>query len=709
MKKIHWMAVASLLSLRLLTSCVDLDITPTSIVTAEDIYNEKGIKAYMAGMYNHLPMEDYHYDTNSDGTEIGGGYYVGNGLSVWTFWNSTGEMVNRNNTGMTYHRSGYWGGGFKVIRQANTLITNLPNYPELASQSKSWIAEAKFIRAYIYFQLAKRYGGLPKIFEPQTLDANDESKLWVARESHADTYDFILQDLDEAIADLPETSEAGRANKYVAATLKSRVALHAGTTARYGSEKFQDWEVDGVLLQGIPKEKANGYFQQAWDAAKLVETGGQYELHRANADKEANYAEVWEKADSNKESIWLRKFDFNMSVHSYNSMMCPPRMASEGGDRFNPTLDWVELFDGLPLDDNGHFSAFDEEGNYLVYDNCQQLWEGVEPRLRANLLIPGRLYKGGIKLDLRAGIIKEEYDPAVDAFKKITVDDGAAESNLNSSSMWNKGVYTKNPFRERTFIDWSTQGSADQQDPYLRSDGVKIFKNGLDGPKINGNTGSNTITGFFGRKHLDITVDKASTVHQTSTQPWIEMRYAEVLLNRAEAAVELAQNGVASYGGTDMLEDAFNCINDLRDRAGADLLSSPSELSTEAAFTNWSNPGPKGQGGFVEAPTRGLQIVRVERYKELAFESKIYWDLLRWFTFDTQIRQYRRRGLYSFMFAKGATVDENGIPDGKYIYDAKSCEEGSGQVNFGAVNRYYEGIPTNELKNNPLLQKNRNQ
>ena len=95
---------------------------------------------------------------------------------------------------MTYHRSGYWGGGFKVIRQANTLITNLPNYPELASQSRSWIAEAKFIRAYIYFQLAKRYGGLPKIFEPQTLDANDESKLWVARESHADTYDFILQD-----------------------------------------------------------------------------------------------------------------------------------------------------------------------------------------------------------------------------------------------------------------------------------------------------------------------------------------------------------------------------------------------------------------------------------------------------------------------------------------------------------------------------------
>jgi hypothetical protein len=186
------------------------------------------------------------------------------------------------------------------------------------------------------------------------------------------------------------------------------------------------------------------------------------------------------------------------------------------------------------------------------------------------------------------------------------------------------------------------------------------------------------------------------------------MRYGEVLLNRAEAAIELAQNGEANYSGVDMLTDAFACINDLRDRAGANLLASAAELSTDAAFTNWNKPGPKGPGGFVEAPNRALQIVRVERYKELAFESKIYWDLIRWFTYDTQINQYRKRGLYSFMFAKGATVDESGIPDGKYVYDAKNCESGSDRLTF-PVNDYYEGIPSDELKNNPMLQKNRNQ
>jgi hypothetical protein len=99
-----------------------------------------------------------------------------------------------------------------------------------------------------------------------------------------------LKDLDEAIEGMSETSDAGRANKYVATALKSRAALHAATTARYGAMKYPDWSIDGVLLQGIPSDRANGYFKQAWDAAKLVE--GHYELHRANANKTDNYAEV---------------------------------------------------------------------------------------------------------------------------------------------------------------------------------------------------------------------------------------------------------------------------------------------------------------------------------------------------------------------------------------------------------------------------------
>jgi hypothetical protein len=62
------------------------------------------------------------------------------------------------------------------------------------------------------------------------------------------------------------------------------------------------------------------------------------------------------------------------------------------------------------------------------------------------------------------------------------------------------------------------------------------------------------------------------------------------------------------------------------------------------------------------------------------------------------------------MFSKGATTDNDyaGVPDGKYIYDAKQGEHYCEPWSFDR-NRYYDGIPSAELQNNPLLQKNRNQ
>ena len=686
-----------------LSSCVDLDIMPKTVLTAEDIYSEGGIKAYMAGMYRSLPMEDFHYATNS-----GTGYF--RGLNIWQIGTSTGEMCNEDSGHGQYHRNGYWSDGFQVIRQANTLICGLPNYPELETYAGAWIAEARFIRAYVYFQLTKRYGGLPIIEEPQTLDLANPSSLWVARSSHADTYDFILSDLDAAIEGLPAASDAGRANKYVAAGLKSRVALFAATTARYGHDRFPDWAVEGVLLQGIPANRAADYFRQAWDAAKMLE--GQYELHNTNPDKVANFAEVWEKCDNNKESIWLKKYDYSKSKHSIDALFCPVRLTTTYGGRYGVCLDWVELFDGLPMNDEGHFSAFDENGNYIVYDNCHQLWDAAEPRLQAQIFVPGQIVKG-FKIDVRAGIFHKDIDPEIHKFKKFSIDDGSTNFHYQNGQTDSR-VLQQNMFvtgnNPNGAIITQTQNNSSAQDPYLGIEDMKIFIAGLDGPKMKWNGQGSTMTGILLRKFLNMNMTLANTKLEESTQSWIEMRYAEILLNRAEAAIELAQSGETAYKGADMLQDAFECINAIRARAGAKLLTSSAELSTEPAYTQWSKPGPKGQGGWVVAPNRGLQILRVERYKELANEAKLYWDLRRWFTFDIQFDGFNRRGLYSFMFSKDATLDTDyhSVPDGKYIYDAKQGEHYCEPWRFDAT-RYYEGIPADELQNNPLLQKNRNQ
>ena len=265
---------------------------------------------------------------------------------------------------------------------------------------------------------------------------------------------------------------------------------------------------------------------------------------------------------------------------------------------------------------------------------------------------------------------------------------------------WNNSTHVANMYYDaankqtrdpRLYLNVLTNGSMWQKQK------VETFEGGknkvLDG---------STKTGYYLRKYMNPSVsldpDKPNKLHHH----YVLFRYAEILLNRAEAALELYQNGVATIDGKDMQQDAYECINKIRSRAGAELLTSPAELS------NVSRDGiERGQGirSFVFAPNEGMHIIRVERYKELAFEHKIYWDLRRWFTFDSQIYQYRRRMLSPFLFAKGATVNEAGNPVGKYIFDTRVCERANNSLTFATKN-YYDKIPDGERKVNPLLEQN---
>lgn len=664
-----------------LSSCHDLDIQPVNILTGEDIYNEGGITAYMADLYSRLPMEDFATTTTSDFSTCEG--YFGWNCITWDQV-TTGETVNHNNISMATAKlmNGYWACGYQLIRNANVLIQDLPAYIGTLQGAEEWIAEAKFIRAYTYFNMVHRYGGVPIVEEPQELTDNNED-LWVARNSHEESVDFILNDLDYAIQNLGTTKVNGRANKYVAAAFKSRVALYAASIARYGQQFTHT--VDGVMVCGIPESKATDYYKQAYDAALVVEEGG-YSLYRNNSDKAENFRMLFLDADKSSESIFIRQYDLNNQVHSFDYIYCPPRMTTSYGSRFNVTLDWIELFDGLPLDPNtGRLKTTDDEGNYIVYDGEQALYEGAEPRLLGSIFIPGNTYKG-VVYDIRSGLIDESVDPS-EKIQKFVADDGETTTAWTAASPW---------FAEHVK---TTGETVFNQTPYETSTGVQLKIQGMDGPGNGGTT--NTLTGLQGIKWLDLTLSVSETNIDKMVHPWIDIRYAEVLLNRAEAAIELAQSGTGSYSGHNMLDDAMACINDIRDRAGATLLTSTAELSDQAI----ENRRGSGKNSFVFAPNKGLHAVRVERVKELAFEHEVYWSYRRWFTFDQQINNYRRRMLAPFLFAKGATIGENGNPDGKYIYDTRVCERASDRITFD-TKYYYDQVPESQLKINPLLVQN---
>ncbi len=653
-----------------LTACQDLDIPPRNILNGPDIYNEGGITAYMAGLYNHLPMEDFNM--GDDGGR--GGFYNWNASK--STLGSTGEFANNDcGSSIVYGDKGYWKPAYQVIRQTNSLIQDLPGYDLEAAEE--WIAEARFLRAYTYFALVKRYGGVPILTEPQGLD----DELILPRSSHQECVDFILDDLDYAIDHMTVKKTRGRANKFVAAAFKSRVALYAGSIARYGGNFMYRGE-KGTQLCGIPADLANGYFRQAYDAAVKVDEGG-YALH-TGSDKRQAFYEVFDKATSNEESILVREYDINNYVHSWDRLMAPERFTNGNyGNRYFVPLDWVELFDGLPLDPaTGRLKTTDDDGNYIVYENCHELFDNAEPRLKASILIPGDTYFGGQEeLDMRNGlIINVGPDHKI---KKTIIDDG-------------KKTYSQddilNDFKKQG-VEVVRSTKKPREGEQYKDTGVAI--NGLDGPATS--NGNICTTGFYGAKWLQRN-QMPVALHQ-STQPWIDIRYAEVLLNRAEAAVELAQNG----GDAGLLTDAMKCINDVRDRAGADLLTSTSELADKTAPANQRGTG---KNSMVFAPTKGLQIVRVERYKELAVEHKLYWDLRRWFTAHDQMYQFRWRMLAPYLFLSTAEVDSaTGIPHGKYIFDARTTVHYNGEHTFDSK-FYYERIPEGERSVNPLLEQN---
>ena len=86
-----------------------------------------------------------------------------------------------------------------------------------------WEAQVRFFRAYVYFQLAKRHGGV--ILYDDLPTSNDK-----ARSTAAETWQFIADDLDFAATNLPKEWDAankGRVTKGAAYALKSRAMLYA--------------------------------------------------------------------------------------------------------------------------------------------------------------------------------------------------------------------------------------------------------------------------------------------------------------------------------------------------------------------------------------------------------------------------------------------------------------------------------------------------
>lgn len=631
MKKLKYIAVILVLALAG-ASCHKLNVPPLNIISEDQVFSTaNGVEAYLANIYTFLPMEDFVYEPNQ-------GFMTGNGGRWQCFYHTDaidGEMAGPfGGTGDAATGFGFW--PYDRIRVINILINDLPKYASLYTQAQvnEWLGEAYFCRAYTYFALVKRYGGVPIV--KTVVDPNASiTSLQVPRNKEEDVYNFIGQDFDSAYALMwvpgasgnPDIVQ-GAASKYAAMAYKSRAMLYAGTIAKYGATNYVDGPARQDGFVGIPAADAPKFFQAAYDAAVLVQ--GQFSLYTGGyPDKEQNYVDLFLKP--NNEDIFIRQYSLsdpnsnndNAGPHSYDATMTCRFMTGDGLSRTYPTYDYVESYGELPIDSSN--------GAPWRFSQPSDLIQGLEPRLLATIYFPSMTLRG-LTFDQQRGIYK-------------TFNGSAAQElsdNLNSPN----DTYGTFP---DTAAPVNLIFSSSSNDVY--SGHTVIGKAGF-----NPSTGDdNTRTGFYIRKYVNYNAAPAACGLYQSTQSYIDMRYAEVLLNRAEAAFELGN-------ATDALSD----INQIRDRAGAPMATGSMTIDT----------------------------IRNERDKELAFEHQYWWDIRRWRIADQVLDNRKLYGLMPYYISS----------ENKYIF-IKQIETFQRTYTFQKL-WYYEPLPGGELGKNPNLYPN---
>lgn len=661
MKK-NILSIFSLCALMGLSGCnAFLELEPLDKVSPDQLLEtEGGVKALLANIYTMIPMEDFNYRPNAGFNQRG---YDGVNETTNLAFLTDEATRSDGGVGIGYEGFNYWPYG--DIRQVNIFMQNVEKAKEAGTISVAdadrMTGEAHFARAYMYYGLVKRYGGVPLIDKVQDDDyANGgPGAVAVPRSTELDTWKFVLNECTLAAATLPDAtsgSDLYRVTKWAAYALKSRVALHAASVAKYWNlAPLAGEAVTQKLVGGMTSADADAFYKECIEASKfLIENSGKslYKPAPATVKEAASNFQALFQNDQNEEIIFSKAYlngttNTNQG-HSYAQFNILPQVnpgALKYG-RFNPMLEIVDLFEDYTDDGTGksakivtrtdgnedaYIANFHNMNNasvvntlmsvpFVKYNDLYEPFANKDARLLASVVVPGSSY-AGTEIIIQGGFIK---------------DNNSYVAYSNESTQKNGTTYYA-----------------------LGAEGETMFS-GFN--NVNSGEDANwTATGFGVRKYMP-EGESMSPDRLSSTTSYIDMRLAEVYLNYAEAVVE---NG-SGLGDKELAE---NYLNALRRRAG-----------------------------HTDRISLTLENVLKERRVEMAFEGKRFWDMNRRREFHTEFSNNRiRKALVPMLDLRGA--------EPKYVFARVNYfgDETRGGRTFQNIN-YYRGIPniaTNGLVQNP--------
>ncbi|MDD4992851.1 MAG: RagB/SusD family nutrient uptake outer membrane protein [Paludibacter sp.] len=416
-----------------------------------------------------------------------------------------------------------WGRYYTGIRKANTFITNIGVVPLMRTfknnvedsipLKRAWKAEARFLRAYFYFELVKRYGGVPIVSEkPYALGDNLE----IPRNTFGECIDYIVNELDtikDSLRSIPiadVNSEGHVVTQEAAMALKCRVLLYAASPLfnEHPIPTDNDAQKPFIGYQNYDAER----WKRAADAAKqFIDSYPYFSLNLNYANTFLNDYGV----SNNKEVIFFRQGSMNTQIE-YNNGPVGFAGTNVGLGRTSPTQNLVDAF---PMKDG---KAIGDPTSKYTY-SINKMYTNRDSRL------------------------------------DLTV--------LHNGSNW-------------------------------LSTSLQTFNGGINNPA---GALQKTKTSYYLRKFMGLFESKTTYVEQLHN--WVMFRYAEILLNYAEAKNE--------YEGPS--NDVYQVLKNIRKRAKI-------EAGTDGMY------GLKS--GMIKEEMRAA--IQNERRIEMAFEEQRYWDIRRW-------------------------------------------------------------------------------
>jgi len=514
MKKIKFfIAIIAIGSVWTMSSCSDfMDIAPSTQYTEEMVFNDPALaQAFVTQLYNNIRhgalehtldgLTDDAYFTHNYGQKA---------VNECAISQSSLEWYDNGNNPFR------WSDRYSGIRNANLVISRIDEVPTNASFPSDVInrmkGEAYYLRAHMYHELLRGYGGVP-IVDLYGLD--DFEAMQIPRNTVGEVLDYIVSDLTQAENLLPVTvSDAmlGRVTKYVATGLKARIQLHIASTL------YADRSINTLECNQYNGDRMALYRQAKANAIKVIEEGP-YKLIDCSVGTNVERAELFKAIitdQQNSEQMFVRNFGIEAGDRNRMGLWHGPN----GYYNWSGTTPSHDLVMAFEFEDGSLATPNDPEPLFVPGDwRKGNPYNGREPRFYATVATDGNTWgrprgtAGAVFDPTPMGTLQAGAYELSDGGVAIDIELPAGLGRATFSGIW--GVDT----RQGPIEDWN-----------------------------------GSWTGYYERKLIDCAVDAMGTPQAV---PWTFMRLAEMYTIAAEASVELGE-----------LEDAEKYIDILRARVG---------------------------------------------------------------------------------------------------------------------------------------------